>query len=353
MIQIRRGTVVEARATGHGLTDLVVEIAGARERAISYDMLTGPVDVGNVVVLNTTAVALGLGTGGAHIVMAVEGREQLGDVSGHAMKLRYTPVQSSVDAIEQTRSDALDEVASLQGMPVIAAGLHSALAPAVVAARAIDPALGIAYVMTDGAALLMAFSETVPALREAGLLDTTITAGQATGGDIEAISIYGALAAAKAIARADVVVVSMGPGNLGSGSRWGHASIEVAAIVNAVTALEGTPVVVPRISFADARERHRGLSHHTLTALSLALARAQVTLPSLAPERAAEIRDRLQEVARKHDVIEVDLGTAEAALKGSPVPLRSMGRSYEDDPDFFRAAAAAGVHAATLARARR
>src|SRR5205807_9525956 len=100
--------------------------------------------------------------------------------------------------------------------------------------------LRIAYVMTDGAALVMAFSETVPALRAAGLLDATITAGQATGGEIEAISLFGALAAAKAIARADVTVVSMGPGNLGSGSRWGHASIAVAAIVTAVAALEGT-----------------------------------------------------------------------------------------------------------------
>jgi len=352
MIQIRRGTVVEARATGSGRTDLVVDIAGAREKAIAYDALTGPVETGDVVILNTTAVALDLGTGGFHIVMAVEGREQPTPATGHAMKLRYTPFQTAVDAVEQTHAELLD-VTSLEGLPVIAAGLHSAVAPAVIGARATDPSLRIAYVMTDSAALLLAFSETIPALQAERLLDTTITTGQATGGELEAISIFGALVAAKAIARADVVVVAMGPGNLGSASKLGFASIEVAAIINAVAAVGGKPIVVPRISFADERERHRGLSHHTVTALSLALARTQVPLPALAPERAAELATGLAAIQDSHEIVEVDLGPAEAALKDSPVPLRSMGRSYDDDPDFFRAAAAAGVLAATFARARR
>ena len=352
MIQIRRGTVVDARASGHGLTELVVEVDGVHAAAISYDALTGTVEVGDVVVLNTTAVALDLGTGGVHFVMAVEGREQQNDVSGHAMKLRYTPVQTSVDAVEQTHSELVDSVDSLEGMPVVAAGLHSALAPVAVAARAARPGIRIVYVMTDGAALVMAFSKTVPMLRAAGLLDATITAGQATGGDIEAISLYGALAAAKVVARADVAIVAMGPGNLGSASRWGHTSIEVAAIINAAAAMGGRPIVVPRISFADSRDRHRGLSHHTITALSLTLARAEVTLPGMEPGRADSVRAQIEAagLAERHDFLEVDLGAAEDALETSPVPFDSMGRSYRDDPDFFRAAGAAGVRAGHIAR---
>src|SRR5436190_2747038 len=196
MIQIRRATVVDARASRDGVTELVVDVDGAQAEAISYDDLTGAVEVGDRVVLNPTAVALGRGTGGIHFVMAVEGRERSGPVSGHAMKLRYTPVQSSVDAVEQTHAEALDSLTSLAGMPVVAAGLHSALTPAALAARAVRPDLRLVYVMTDGAALLLPFSKTVRRLRIAGVLDTTITAGQAAGGDIEAISLYGALAAA-------------------------------------------------------------------------------------------------------------------------------------------------------------
>jgi hypothetical protein len=345
MIRIRRGKVVEARAAAEGLTDLVVEVDGERAQAIAYESLTGPVAPGDLVVLNTTAVALGLGTGGAHIVMAVEGRDGASAATGHAMKLRYTPVQSAVDAVEHTHASELDAVRSLDGMPVIVAGLHSALAPAVIAARAIGPTPRIAYVMTDGAALVMAYSRTVPALKAAGLLDVTISAGQATGGDLEAISIYGALAAAKAVARADVVVVAMGPGNLGSGTRLGFASIEVASIINAVAALGGRPIVVPRISFADERPRHRGLSHHTVTALELALAPAEIALPPLKDARAKAIRAALEQTPT-HTVVDVDLGAIEDALRASSVPLRSMGRGYDDDPDFFRAAAAAGVLAA-------
>ena len=352
MNQIKRGTVVSARARENGVAELEVEIDGARASAIAYEALTGSVAPGDVVVLNTTAVALGLGTGGLDIVMAVEGRDVPEAPGGHAMKLRYTPVQTSVDAVEQTHAEALDAVTSLDSMPVVAAGLHSAVAPVAIGARATDPAVRIAYVMTDGAALVLGFSHTVPALRTAGLLDNTITAGQATGGEIEAISIYGALAAARAVARADVVIVSMGPGNLGSGSRWGHASIEVAGIVNAVAAMGGDPIVVPRISGADERERHRGLSHHTLTALSLTLARATVPFPLLDAETEKAIRGRIEaaELADKHDFEDVELGDAETALESSPVPLRTMGRSYEDDPDYFRAAAAAGVLAARRVR---
>jgi hypothetical protein len=348
MIRIRRGTVVEARPTGDGLTELVVEVEGEHAAAIAYDALTGSVAVGDVVIVNTTAVALGLGTGGAHIVMAVEGRQGTLPATGHAMKLRYTPVQSSVDAVEQTHAEEIDAVESLDGMAVIIAGLHSAIAPAAVAARAIAPTLRVAYVMTDGAALLLAYSRTVPALKRAGLLDVTITAGQATGGDLEAISVYGALVAAKAVARADVAIVGMGPGNLGSGTRLGFASIEVASIINAAAALGGRPIVVPRISFADERPRHRGLSHHTLTALQLALAPAEVAVPDLETARATEVTAALKE-APMHTVVEVDLGPADEALRASPVSLRSMGRGYADDPDFFRAAAAAGVLAARAA----
>ena len=352
MNQIRRGTVVFARARDGGVFELDVEIGGDREPAIAYEALTGPVSEGDVVVLNTTAVALALGTGGVHLVMAVEGREATGPPGGHAMKLRYTPVQTAVDAVEQSHAAEVDAVASLDGMPVVAAGLHSAVAPVAIAARATNPTLRVAYVMTDGAALVMGFSHTVPALRAAGLLDTTISSGQATGGEIEAISIYGALAAARAVARADIAIVSMGPGNLGSGSRWGHASIEVAGIVNAAAAMGGSPIVVPRISFADERDRHRGLSHHTLTALSLALARATVPLPPLEDARAEVVRARIDaaHLTERHDFIDVELGDAEHAIQQSPVPLRTMGRAYADDPDYFRAAAAGGVYAARALR---
>lgn len=343
---------------------MLVDIDGVHEPAVAYDDLTGPVRAGDTVLLNTTARALGLGTGGVHFVIAVEGAaghhegghhegghpEAGTSLPGHAMKLRYTPAQTAVEAVEERYRDAIDRVRSLNGLPVVVAGLHSALAPAAIGARSAAPNARIAFVMSDGGALMMAFSETVPALRAAGLIDCTISAGQSTGGDYEAVTLHGALAAARAVVKADIVIVAMGPGNLGTASRWGFALIETAAIVNAVSAMGGRPIVVPRLSFADQRERHQGISHHTLTALGTAtLARAEIVLPTLSSEHAATVRNQLAGAPgmERHAIVEVDLIEAEITLlRNSPAPLRCMGRAYDDDPDCFRAAAAAGIFAA-------
>jgi hypothetical protein len=263
------------------------------------------------------------------------------------MKLRYTPHQIAVDAVEGTHRDTLDRVESLFGLPVVAAGLHSALAPAVIGVRATRPGARIAYVMTDAAALPLAFSRTVPALRDAGLLQVVVTVGQAFGGDLEAVTIFGALAAVRAVAGADLAIVGMGPGNLGTGSRWGSAALEVGQILNAAAAIGAAPIAAPRISFADPRDRHRGVSHHTQTALEVvALAPARIAIPPLEPERAALVREQLQRACKHHELVEVDLGDAERMLAESPIPLQSMGRVFGDDPDYFRTAAAAGVLAA-------
>lgn len=349
MIRIRHGVALEAAPRSPGVWDVRVRVEGGEARAIAYEDLTGPVAAGDRVVLNTTALSLGLGTGGYHFVIAVEGyRETDALGEGHAIKLRYTPMQLKVQPVEETHRDVLDSFTGLDGAPVVVAGLHSALAPALIAARAVRPEVRTAFVMTEGGALPIGFSEAVPALREAGLLDATVTAGQAFGGDHEAVNRYSGIAAAHAVAGAGLVVVGMGPGNLGTGSRLGFAALEMADAINAVAALGGRPVVVPRLSWADRRERHRGLSHHTVAVLSMALASAEIALPPLAPVRAAEVRAALDDAGllERHRLVEVDLGSVEKALEASPVPLRSMGRSYAEDPDYFRAAAAAGVHAA-------
>jgi hypothetical protein len=102
---------------------------------------------------------------------------------------------------------------------------------------------------------------------------------------------------------------------------------------------------VPRLSFTDGRERHRGISHHSVTALTVAaLARATVVLPPLDADKQAIVEPQLRPIREHHDVVTVDPGDA---LKNSPVPLRTMGRTYDDDAEPFRAAAAAGVYAAT------
>jgi hypothetical protein len=201
--------------------------------------------------------------------------------------------------------------------------------------------------MTEAGSLALGFSESVAELKRHALVDNTISCGQAFGGDFEAVNTFSGIIAAHVVLEAKPIIVGAGPGNLGSASRFGFGLMEVGELVNAVAALGGRPIVAPRISFADPRERHRGLSHHTLTALgTAALAGAEIALPILEPDRRTNVMRQLEEahLLDLHRAVEVELGEdVEAALRSSPVRLESMGRGFDDDPDCFRASAAAAV----------
>src|SRR5690606_17071476 len=107
----------------------------------------------------------------------------------------------------------------------------------------------------------------------------TVTSGHAFGGDLEAVALPSALALAVHVGGAEVVVVGMGPGVVGTGTTLGTTGVEVAGIVDTATALGAEPLVCVRASSADARDRHRGISHHTATALALARSGAVVPVP--------------------------------------------------------------------------
>ena len=132
-VRLRRATVLEVRAIHEGLLELDVEIDGTRARALAYPDLVGPVDAGDTVVVNTTAVELELGTGGFHLVVAVEGASLDPSDTGRTMKLRYAPSQTAVRAVEETDRDVIEGSRGLAGTPVVCAPLHSMIAP-------VDPA---------------------------------------------------------------------------------------------------------------------------------------------------------------------------------------------------------------------
>jgi hypothetical protein len=327
-------------------------------RALAYPELVGSPRAGDEVLLNTTALALGLGTGGYALVIAVLSR----DVApreltgpGHVVKSRYAPLQCTVLGVDEEASPhraAMAATTSLAGMPVVICDLHSALPAVLAGVREAAPQARIAYVMTDGGALPIWFSRTVAGLRDAGALAGTVTAGQAFGGDLEAVTLHSALLAARAVLAADITVVAQGPGNLGVGTPWGFSGVAAGEAVNAVAALNGRPVASLRLSEADPRERHRGISHHSRTAYGrVALAAADIVVPASLPEPlATDVERDLAEFGGRHRVVRVPVEGLEQALHASPVPLSTMGRGLDEDAAYFLAAAAAGRHAATLLR---
>jgi hypothetical protein len=359
VIRTRRGTVLRAVADWPGAVEIDVSVAGdGPVRALAYPELVGMPRAGDEVLLNTTALALGLGTGGYALVITVLSRDVAPrDVTGpgHVVKARYTPLQGTVLGVDEEASPhraAMAATTSLGGMPVVICDLHSALPAVVAGVREAAPQARIAYVMTDGGALPIWFSRTVAGLRAAGALAGTVTAGQAFGGDLEAVTLHSALLAARAVLAADITVVAQGPGNLGVGTPWGFSGVAAGEAVNAVAALDGRPVASLRLSDADPRERHRGISHHSRTAYGrVALAAADVVVPAALPEPlASDVERDLAEFGGRHRVVRVPVAGLEQALRASPVPLSTMGRGLDEDVAYFLAAAAAGRHAAALLR---
>jgi Protein of unknown function (DUF3866) len=357
------GQVSEIRASWSGAVEVVAErLDGAGTcRALAYTDLVPAPTVGDRLLLNVAALERGLGTGGYALVVAVlDGvghlKGQPPQPRGHLVKARYLPLQAMVAGADEQGSayhEVLAEADGLGGMPVVVADLHSAL-PAVVAAVRLDrPGTRVVYVMSDQGALPIAFSRTVAQLRESDWLAGTVTTGQAFGGDLEAVNVHSGLLAARLALNADLVVLTQGPGNLGTGTRWGFSGVACGEAINAAAVLGGRPVGSLRISAADARERHRGVSHHSLTAYGrVALMPADLAVPKLADDAlSARISKQLATLPVRHRQVAIELTGLEAALQEAAqqgIQLSTMGRGLAEDLPYFLAAAASGRHAATL-----
>jgi hypothetical protein len=365
MITWRNGTVSGMRREWAGAVELDVTVDGApgegsQVRALAYPALTGRPQPGDRVLLNTTALDLKLGTGGYALVVAIPDRLPPDpELAGHLVKARYSPLQATVLGADEQGSahhEVLRDADDIGEMPVVAADLHSAL-PAVLAgvfcpaerSGVCLPGPRVVYVMQDGGALPAWFSRTCAALREAGWLAATVTTGQSFGGDLETVTVHTGLLAARHVLGADIAVVAQGPGNLGTGTRWGFSGVAAGEAVNAAAALGGRPVASLRVSDADPRERHRGVSHHSLTAYGrVALARADVVVPELDGDFGKLVAADAAGLAGRHHVVTVPVGGLEAALRAAPVRLSTMGRGLDGDLAYFLAAAAAGRHAGRL-----
>ncbi len=361
-MQWRAGTVVREVRAWTGAVEVEVRLEGREDatvRALAYTAVTGAPGVGERVLLNASALLRGLGTGGLAFVVArtdvVPPDPEPG--AGHIVKARYTPLQQMLLAVDEQDSPhhaAVADADDLGGMPVVVADLHSALPAVIAGIRLRRPGAVVAYVMTDGGALPAAFSRVVAGLRGAGWLAATLTVGQAFGGDHEAVTTHTGLLAARHVVGADVAVVVQGPGNVGTGTRWGYSGVAVVDALHAADVLGGRGIATLRVSGADPRPRHHGVSHHSRTAYGRALLTPAdlpvTTLPD--PDLDALVRRQVEGLVEQSravlTVVEVPADGLAEALAEAPVPLTTMARGVAEDPAPFLAAAAAGAHAGSL-----
>lgn len=345
MLLVAKGQVLAVLYENPEIQELLVQVENRSlpMKAYNYLGFNRKLTVDDRITLNITAVELGLGTGGRHFVVPDPDYCQTA-ADGHIMKLRYTPWQFSVLAAEEAASpfhEGLIEATSLNGTPVIVAPLHSMLPGVILGFRnCLDYTPKVAYIMTDAAALPIALSGLVRDLKAKRLLDLTITTGQAFGGDLEAVSIPSALLTAYQAIKPDLIIVALGPGIVGTGTKLGFSGIEQSWVLDITNRLEGIPVAVPRVSFADLRDRHRGISHHSLTILDLANHPALIGLAADLPGELLEgIKTQLKKdnLLNRHQwyLIE-DTNEALNLFQEYGLNVTTMGRGIMDDPWFFR-----------------
>ncbi|MFY0542966.1 DUF3866 family protein [Brevibacillus sp. H7] len=360
MLRIATAIVTGVVYAHPGMQELEVKMnpSGKRERAIAYtDAEFKP---GDEVLLNTTAVRLGLGTGGTHFVIAQwekaggKSREEADlfpNTWGHLVKMRYSPYQMAVDTVEEQGSPFhglfADESLSLEHTPVLIGELHSLLPAAAAACKAESPQSRIVYVMPDGASLPIALSRQVQRLQERGLLCASVTTGHAWGGDLETVTIHSGLLAARHVAKADIICCFLGPGVAGTGTPLGFSGMQLAEVIHAVSLLGGVPVFVPRISFADPRDRHRGISHHSRTVLKrFALRPSLLNVPFFHDERDDLLQhqchtDQLEQQHLLLRLLAPDIEYVRELDERYQLHLSTMGRSLLEDPSPFQTAVAA------------
>jgi hypothetical protein len=365
MLKLRKATVVEAHRARGSEQNLVVMLAdGERRPAIADVGLLGVSVVGDELIVNVQARDLGLGSGGFDVVHVnlTRGLAAEGTAGAHVMKLNYTSLQHAVIPVEDDELDL-----SLE-RPVGVLALHGQLAAVAWAFARAQPDLRLGFVQTAGGALWGGRSRTVRALRERGLLAGHLTAGASYGGEGEAITTAGALHHGLRTLGWDAAVCGPGPGIVGSSSPLGHGGMEALDSAHTALALGGQTLLVARMSSADGRERHRGISHHTLTVLDLLLEPVTVALPAgIRSPVGADLRAGLGsvfggsaergkpqlelEVDRPARMAHHDWRHAPVDMPGylaSGLPAETMGRGLVEDPLFFAAALSGGTVLAEL-----
>ena len=179
MLSYKEASIVKIYEEDENITYVEVEIDGSNWKAINYNKLTGKVNIGDTVIVNTTAA----------------------------------------EEENSPYHEAFLNFKSLDGHLFILGSLHSMLAPIVAIMKYLDEDIKINYIMTDGGSLPIDFSNTVRDLKSKKLIENTITIGHAFGGDLECTNIYTGLIAAKEILKGDISIITMGPGIVGTGTK--------------------------------------------------------------------------------------------------------------------------------------
>ncbi|MCP3933834.1 MAG: DUF3866 family protein [Actinomycetia bacterium] len=330
MPAFRTGVVTELLSRRSGFQRVVVD---DRPAYVLTD-LVGQVGIGDRVVVNTTALDRRLGTGGSDVVHWNLSNDTL-DLPGrgHVMAARYTSVQHDAGTWDTDEGPGAataphDTAALAASVPTIGCMLHSH-AMALCAALSAQ-GLSVGYVMNEAGALALALSDLLAASVEAGSVMVTASVGQAFGGEIEAVTVPSAVAGC-AHSGAEIVVVGAGPGHVGTGDPLAFSGLSLAGDLDLLSLVGSPTALALRWSSRDQRERHKGISHHSVTLLEVLARSHAVPVPDA--EMASAVADVLSGAgsdSQSRPVVIDPVDVVDACGRFG-LDIDTMGRSLADD----------------------
>ena len=212
---------------------------------------SGTPEPGDRVLLNVSALERGLGTGRLRLVVALPGPAAGRPARGAGARGQGPLHAAAVDGPRRRRAG---EPAPRRccATPTTSPGCRSSSPTCTPPCRRCWPGCAtgaprrrVAYVMTDGGALPLASPARSPALRDAGLARRDASrSGRRSAATSRRSTCTPACSPRATSCGADVAVVAQGPGNLGTGTRWGFSGTSAGEAVNAAATLGGRPVAV-------------------------------------------------------------------------------------------------------------
>lgn len=361
MLSLEKGRVIEILQQGDKTQMLNVEntINGLIERAINYIEETGICSRGDLVIINTVGNKLNLGTGGYNIVYYNTSLDLDNEVffdrkNGHIIKMKYTQCQVKVKSVEENTDfkNIFENHVKLLQRPVVFAILHSMISPLVRTIKCINNNINISCVYTYGGAMNANNSFSLKRLKEEGLINSVITTGECYGGDYEAINITTGIMFGLNQLKNDIIIVCSGPGIAGSSTYYGFSTFDLIGSIYITKQLGLLPILIPRISLADQRERHIGVSMQSIAILQTLDFPIHVVLyrdnEDMEGFRFIHNQFIKYNVINKHIFNIIDDGIIKENIDFITEDTRVMGRSYIEDPYFFYNCCSTGVYAAKL-----
>lgn len=361
MLNLEKGRVIDILYKNNKIQILKVENLNKTliEQAVNYIDETGPCSANDMVVINTIGNRLRLGTGGYNFVYLnlsgkFEEERPLDRKDGHIIKMKYSPGQIRVKTVEENMENKnIFEINSrIPQKPVVYAILHSMISPLVKTIKYLNPNAIISCVYTYGGAMNANNSFTLKKLRSAGLVNSVITTGECYGGDYESINIMSGILFGINGLNSDIIIVCCGPGVAGSSTYYGFSTFDFIGAIYMAKLSGLLPVIIPRTSMTDSRERHQGVSMQSIAILQAL--DFPVHVPVYKDNEDKKGFDHIYEQLCKYGIIDkhivkfIDDAAVKETVGYTAEDTRVMGRSYAEDPCFFYNCSSAGVYSVGL-----